>query len=248
MTARLRHMVKRRLLEHGIVVSRPPGQFNIAQHKLAAARARGLTIRAAIDGGAADGSWTRAFRHVYPDAEVLCIEPRASCADDLQRIAQELGHVRYAGLCIGASEGTVELNEHGDQTSMLENSLGERFGERRVCQVARLDDLVAATGFPYPDLIKLDLQGGELEALRGATQCLEHTQALLLEVSLFAFQKGAPLLHDVVAFCHDHGFHVYDVSGLWHRPLDGALAQGDLMFLRADHPLAADARWSTNFA
>jgi FkbM family methyltransferase len=248
MPARIRDLVKGQLLARGIVVSRPPGQFNIAHHKLAAAKARGLGIRAAVDGGAADGSWTREFRRVYPDADVLCIEPRAACSGALQRLTDEVPHVRYAAVCIGSREGTIEINEHGDQTSTFDNSVGQRFGTPRTCRMTRLDDLVEESGLRSPDLIKLDLQGGELEALRGATRCLELAQVLLLEVSLLPFQKDAPLLHDIVSFCHDHGFHVYDISGLWHRPLDGALAQGDLMFLREDHPLVADPRWSAEFA
>jgi FkbM family methyltransferase len=239
-----REQVKGMLLKRGMIVSRPPGQFNIPQVKLANAKRRGLQIRSAIDGGAYNGGWARELREIYPDAQVLSIEPREECIPDLEQAARDLPGVRYAATCIGSYEGEVQFNVHDSQSSMLDNSIGQKFGTLKVYPITRLDTLVQKLKFPWPDLIKLDLQGAELEALRGGTECLKRAQALFLEVSFIPLQKNSPLLFDVVSFCHEHGFRVYDISGLWHRPLDGALAQGDFFFIREDHPLVADARWS----
>src|SRR5438552_1552045 len=82
--------------------------------------------------------------------------------------------------------------------------------------------------------------------LRGATECLVHAQALLLDLSFFPLQQGAPLAGDVVCFLRDQAFRIYDIPALWHRPLDGALAQGDFLFLKQGHPLLTDNRWSTD--
>jgi len=240
----LRDWVKNLLLSRDIILSRPPGQFSIEWIKLERVKRRGLRIDAAVDGGASDGSWTREFRKVYPDAKMLSVEPRGECQPDLQQTARDLAGVIPAATLIGATEGTVEFNVSDTQSSMLKNSRGESFGTTRSYPITTLDALVQKLSFPWPDLIKLDLQGAELEALKGATQCLQKAQALMLEVSFIPLQAGSPLLYDMVTFCHDHGFRAYDISGLWHRPLDGALAQGDFLFLKEGHALLTDARWS----
>jgi hypothetical protein len=108
-----------------------------------------------------------------------------------------------------------------------------------------LDRLVSKMGLPDPDLIKLDLQGYELECLRGASRCLQHAEAVLLEVSFIPFQNGMPLIGEVIPFMGERGFRVYDISALWHRPLDGALAQGDFLFLSERSKLLEDKRWSS---
>jgi hypothetical protein len=102
---------------------------------------------------------------------------------------------------------------------------------------------VQRLGFPYPDLIKLDLQGAELDALEGAPESLKRAKAVLLEVSMIDFEKGMPVIGDVVAFMKAKGHVVYDILGLWHRPLDGALAQGDLLFVPETSALRADRRY-----
>ena len=109
-----------------------------------------------------------------------------------------------------------------------------------------LDRLIADTGFPSPDYIKLDLQGAELQCLEGATQCLKRAQAVQLEVSFLPFQQGMPLAADTLAFMKSKGFVCYDILALCPRPLDGSLAQGDFLFVREDSPLRSDSRWASD--
>ena len=68
-------------------------------------------------------------------------------------------------------------------------------------------------------------------------------KAVLLEVSFLPIMKGMPLIGDVVPYLAARGFRCYDILGLWQRPLDGALAQGDMLFLNEKNKLVADTRW-----
>src|SRR5436309_3230215 len=179
----MKSLVKNLLLRRGMVLSRPPGQFDIWPVKLAAAKQRGLELRCVIDGGAADGGWAREVKQIYPDAVLVCVEPRADAQDELRAFAAALSGVKIAQTLIGPEEGQVEFHEAGPQSSALPNSRGQAFGKTSTSPMTTLDALVKKLAVPWPDLIKLDLQGFELDALRGAKQCLEHAQALLLELS-----------------------------------------------------------------
>jgi hypothetical protein len=70
----------------------------------------------------------------------------------------------------------------------------------------RLDDYVRQNAVPRPNLIKLDVQGCELQALRGAEQCLSTAGAIISEVSFAEFYKEQCLFEDVVGFLSAHGF------------------------------------------
>ena len=80
--------------------------------------------------------------------------------------------------------------------------------------------------------------------LRGASVTLRSCELVLLETSLFQLMKGAPLLSDIVAYMVDAGFVPYDIFSLCYRPLDGALAQIDVSFVRKDSALWRDHRWA----
>ena len=62
---------------------------------------------------------------------------------------------------------------------------------------------------------------------------------MLLEVSLLPYNRGAPAFAEVVAFMADQGFVAYDVCGQLRRQSDAALAQADVIFVRARSPLRA---------
>jgi FkbM family methyltransferase len=240
----LQEQVKKTLLRRGVVISRPPGQFSITEYKLQAMLNRGLKIRTVIDGGAAEGEWTRMIKALAPDARVLMVEPRDDAQASLRSTAAELKDVQLAQVLLGAEERLVTFNESAHQSSMLNAADGTAFGRQRQAQMASIDALMDRYHLEPLDLIKLDLQGYELEALRGAGRALAATQLLILEVSFLPILKDLPLAAEVIAFMSERGFQLYDILGLWHRPLDGALAQGDFAFIRKDHPMIRDGSWN----
>jgi FkbM family methyltransferase len=245
----VRSAIKKWLCSRNIVLSRPPGQFDVAPIKLAQIKQRGLDIRFAIDGGAAKGSWTRELKAVYPNAQILCIDPREDVQRSLSALAAELPGIHIARALLSARGGdVVEFHEHAEQSSILELGTGKPFGQSVQIKTTTLDDLVAEMHLPFPDLIKLDLQGAELEALKGASRCLSAVKAVLLEISFLPIMDGGPLLAETVQFMKERGFCCYDIFALWHRPLDGAMAQGDFLFVPDASPLLADKRWSAQGA
>jgi hypothetical protein len=74
---------------------------------------------------------------------------------------------------------------------------------------------------------------------------LAELDALIVETSTIATVKGGAELAGVVRFMSEHGFVVADIIGLKRRPLDGATAQVDLLFLPENSPLRADRRWAS---
>lgn len=241
----------KRLLTHvirsvGLELVRRTGQFDVTWRRLKLLRRLGLAIHVAVDGGAASGTWTEGFKRIYPQAQVLCIEPREDSQAALKAVAARFHGIQVAQTLIGDAEGVAEFYEHRDQSSMLRDGRGEPWGVVKQARVATLDQLISELKLPAPDLIKLDLQGAELISLRGATRCLAEAQAVILETPFIALYNNSPLAAEVIAFMTERGFRLWDVLSLWHRPLDGATAFGDFLFLRDDHPLTTDSRWSAS--
>ena len=106
----------------------------------------------------------------------------------------------------------------------------------------RFDSLIKE--IDRPALCKIDVQGAELMVLEGMTGRLGSIDAIVIETSTIASLKGGPEVHDIVHFMHDHGFVVADIVGMARRPLDGATAQLDVLFLPDDSPIRRDRRWA----
>ncbi len=98
--------------------------------------------------------------------------------------------------------------------------------------MVRLDDIANERELVGPFVVKVDVEGAELEVLPGALEVLRATEPVLLEGSLFEFIPGAPQFHEVVSWMHDHGFVVADLYDARNRLLDGALARMDVAFVQ----------------
>jgi hypothetical protein len=106
-----------------------------------------------------------------------------------------------------------------------------------VDEVLKRKDIIKA------DFIKLDVQGFELEVLKGASKTLESAEVVLMEVSLIEINKGAPLINEVMQFMVSRGFICYDICSIVRRPLDKALWQTDLIFVNKSSSLVASKKY-----
>jgi hypothetical protein len=108
-----------------------------------------------------------------------------------------------------------------------------------------LNEVIERQAIQKVDFLKLDVQGYELEVLKGFDRYLSETDVILSEVSLLDIHKGVPLIKDVLDFMHGCGFVVYDICSVsTRRPLDHALWQTDLMFVKEDSAFRKDKRYA----
>ena len=103
-------------------------------------------------------------------------------------------------------------------------------------ETATLDRFCAAHAIDRIDVLKLDIQGGELAALRGAEGLLRGAAIRLVvaEVNFVPLYRDMPLFWDVAAYLRGLGYELHGLFDLHHR-LDGsgALRWADAIFVPA---------------
>jgi FkbM family methyltransferase len=194
----------------------------------------GFEPRTVIDVGVADA--TPELYDAYRDASFLLIEPLVEFEPFLRRICSTC-KAQYVLAAAGAAQGSATLYVHAAKfgSSLLTGAEGGSADVvARTVPVVTIDEECAKRKLAGPYLIKADVQGAELEVLAGATRTLQETEAVVLEASYFCFGRGAPEFYDVVEWMKRSGFVAYDLVGATYRPLDGALAQMDVIFVREE--------------
>ena len=224
-------------------------RFQAIDDALTSLSRRGFAPSRVIDAGANVGHFAAFALNLFREAIVDAIEPQPGCKGRLETLrAHSGGRLIVHPVALGAPEQDgMMLRLAADMTStstgahvVLEGS--HDTGLEVPCTT--LDSLL--TGILKPDdgaLLKLDLQGYELHAMRGASATLVGCDVILTEVSFYA-QAYEPPISELVAFLLAEGFELYDIVSLYARPRDDRPRQGDFIFVRSESALMADTSWS----
>lgn len=189
-----------------------------------------------VDVGAAYGSFTRECAAIFPDACYLLVEPLAEYRSSLAALKCSMPTARYVCAAASSRSGEIAINVHPD---LLGSSLLREVergtdvnGVPRYVRAVTVDRLIEETGAKGPFFLKVDVQGAEVDVLQGAEALLKETEYVILEVSFFKFFEDGPEFSDIVAYMKTRGFVLYDITGLQYRPLDNALSQADVAFVK----------------
>jgi FkbM family methyltransferase len=86
-------------------------------------------------------------------------------------------------------------------------------------EISTLDEWTKIKGISKIDFIKLDVQGAELDVLKGTQQRLQSVRMLEVEVQFNPLYKGVPLFGDVDRFLRQRGFSLWRIKNLTHYGL-----------------------------
>jgi FkbM family methyltransferase len=188
-----------------------------------------------VDGGANKGRIAEEFLAAFPKASLIAVEPIPALARKLRKRFAE-ANVRVIEAALGAAPGEAVLSVPQSRTlssllapAAIRAKYPDRDFERAetvAVAVMRLDD-IAPKG---ADILKLDLQGFELEALKGAKHILARIGLILTETAFTPLYDNQPLFPELEAFLTARGFRFarfYDAF----TSEDGQTLSADALFL-----------------
>lgn len=171
------------------------------------------TPKVAYDIGACVLHWTNSAKQIWPDTEYVAFE-----AMDETKFIYEGSNIKHFNGVLSDTDGKIvdfyqNLEWFGGNSYYKENSVYSYgvdiiFNESHIIKkpTHMLDSVVKANNFPAPDLIKIDVQGAELDVLRGAEKTLESCQHIIVELQHKEYNKGAPHFSKVVEYLDSRGF------------------------------------------
>jgi FkbM family methyltransferase len=206
-------------------------------------RDNGFSPSAILDIGANAGEWSRVAASVFASSRILMFDGDPENEPALHNTVREIGTRSSYILCLLGAEKKSEVTfyrpEAGTTGSSVLPEMTSYDKEAIKLKMDTLDSLTENAGLGDPVLMKLDVQGFELEILKGGEKTLGLSEVVIMEASLLPYNEGAPLFADVVAFMHQEGYALYDFCGQNRRESDHALFQTDVVFVRRASSLRA---------
>jgi len=240
MLSRLGRLLEMLQLPGGLraCLRRPP---SLASHRLVL----GMTqvcreLRSVIDGGANVGQFARAAAEAFPGASIYSFEPLPAVAAIFRRNMANLPQVQLSQSALGSKDGTVAFypNSYSQSSSVLRQTETHKrsFSQDRQLApievpVTRLDTFALGKDLAAPILIKLDLQGFELEALKGGRELLRRTDCVLAETVFEPMYEGEPLFCEILNFMNESGF-AFRMPLSFVRDERDRIVQMDALFVR----------------
>jgi FkbM family methyltransferase len=186
-----------------------------------------------LDVGANHGNWTREAAQYFPRARYTLIEPQNELKSHIQDLLDAGFQVQWINA--GASDRTgvlpLFIAQADHSSTFLQSPRTESESVRKVeVPVRTLNEIVASSGLPIPEMVKIDAEGLDLRVLAGASELIGKTEIFLAEASIGErdFENSAKALIEAM----DHaGYRLIDITDMNRSPKYGILWLCEFVFL-----------------
>jgi len=194
-----------------------------------------------IDAGASDGRISKRLLRKFPEAHVYAFEPNPLYTETLKQYAKDNPRFPPQFLALSDHEGAAELyvTESPGSTSLFTpaerlkeiNPQGASVKSLEQVDLVTIDKWAQRNGDPAIQLMKFDIQAGELKALKGAVRVLRSSTLLVYtEIFFNPLYNGGAIYSEIDLFFREYGFALYDMFKLKYNS-NGLIMWGNAIFL-----------------
>lgn len=244
---RLREALKRALRKRGILLERvgyrtevPADPYEVQQLLI---ERLGIERPVVFDLGANRGDVSARYRELLPNAEIHCFEPFPDSCRQLRRRFERDAAVHVHELAVAEGQGRRRLHltgYHQTHSLLRRESVARRYypesvgavGEAIEVETTTLDAFCSEQAIGRVDVVKMDIQGGEIRALRGAEGLLAAGDVAIVytEAALIRHYEAEGLLHELTAELERYRLDLYDLYHLY-RGRNGQLRYCEALFV-----------------
>lgn len=196
-------------------------------------------VNTIIDIGANKGQFTLAARSVYPEGNIISFEPLSGPAEIFNKVFTKDQNIVLHQSAIGPQKDTVEMHVSNredsssllpignNQLSMFPGTEESHIEEIKVAPLHKFlskEDLLNKRVF-----VKIDVQGYELEVLRGSKNLIDEFDYIYVECSFVELYEGQVLADDVIEYLSNYSFKLEGVYNMYYDK-KGIAIQADFLF------------------
>lgn len=188
-----------------------------------------------LDIGANIGQFYNESKLFFPNAYFYLIEGNQNCESSLKSLG-----VEYIICLLSDTEKEVDFYVRKSEPLCTGNSIYREntsfYSDDQIIiekkRTKKLSDILENRTF---DLIKIDVQGSEIDIINGGIDVVKKSKGVLMEVSLTEYNKNSPTRNFVYQFMQNLGFSPVDIIANINHPITHELVQQDVLFLNTQY-------------
>jgi FkbM family methyltransferase len=174
-----------------------------------------------IDVGANHGTWTRETLKHFPDSYYSLVEPQKWLKSSFQDLLDINDKVSFYPLGAGRESGSFNFTivDRDDSCSFryTDKEASEKGFKQIEVSIITLDELVKSTNnLPFPDIVKIDAEGLDIEVLKGASSLFGKTEIFMVEAGIVNKEFDNSFLK-MMNFMDSNDYRLFEITDL-NRP------------------------------
>lgn len=176
-----------------------------------------------FDVGANIGFVTFQFRKRFKTSKIFCFEPNPDVFLKLNNAYASDNEITKENIGIGYEAGTLNFyknNNSGTSSFLKPNEFHNKNMARRYTEmnipITSIAEYTSQHAIDKIDILKLDIEGFEIEALKGAESLLvlSKIKVIYLEVSFSEMYEGQPLIGDIIEYMSKYNYTLFGFYGI----------------------------------
>lgn len=200
-------------------------------------------IQTIIDVGSNRGQFALSASYFFPGSQIICFEPLKSAFCCLEKVFKNKTNLTLFNFAIGNEQKETEINisNKEDSSSILEITQKQEtiFPNTQkisseIVKLTTIEKVIQNKDLNSDVLMKIDVQGYELEVLHGSKGLLSKLKYIYVESSFVEFYKQQPKISDILKFLLGNNFKL---DGVYNMSYDknGNPVQADFLFLNSTY-------------
>lgn len=168
-----------------------------------------------IDVGANSGQFTKVCSKYYPNSPIYSFEPMPDFYNKIKKKFEKSPNIKTCNYALGNEKGFISFNknEYGHVSSILDidkNNIhypNEKLTKIEV-EISTLNEFFKTIPIASPSLLKLDVQGYELEVLKGGSEIVKQIDYIIVEANLEKLYDKQPTFTELNEHLNNIGFEL----------------------------------------
>ena len=191
-----------------------------------------------IDVGTAVGEWSKAANFVYPNAKIYAFEPISSSLDKAKNMLQNISNITYFNLALYSANQKKKfyINEFSFSSSLLKMTDRHKEiypftkNETEINVACKRFDSIKEIILKSPVFVKIDVQGTELEVLKGFGKLINKVDIIQIELNFEKYYEKQFNYNEIFAFFSENKFKRFlQLSPMYYK---NNLIACDYLFLK----------------